>query len=822
MRNWPRNLWLLLGLLACTSSFGQPKGPDAPTLDWIELDRELIVVLTNDTTGRSNNPHEDFTLGVVNLPDGGVNHYHFEGYRLFQLAGPEVTLADRDDPAKVREVCQVDRKNWVTAIFNWDTFSADGSPMPPGLYAFHLQVDGQNEGIRHTFRITEDLFAHGDRRLVNHKRYYFAAVAYAHNEYAPFDPFTGEGQSTAYLEGQGNIGDGNHPYYVVIPHPVVDREVKARYGGVEVTRLAGIGNGGNFLDLNQESRDQIEAAVRAGQPFAGPLTYQGGKSPVEVRIYNPLAVKDGEYEITLVDTTMENDTLEESASWVLRKLSDPGAPVVVSDRPINSPNEQLIAAWGISVRIGQVPEVGAKADPTNGVVGYEEEYAGGPAAEPWIRGLPDGFRPGESWLAPYVFDYVANGPGEVDEHYDPTQAFSHIGPGTFVPYFLCDWRNKNSGQPYITPAWTDRNNGNNTVRQQSSLRALNNVDIVLTADKSLWSRCVIVESANRFYEENGFFAEGERVMFDLRDQPSVSKFDNDNDGRPDVETNPLPHEEEGMGWFPGYAMDVETGERLNIFFGENSVYNGSFLPELHNGGDMMFNPSSDIYVPVGGGQDFIFNYVAGGQHFIYVTNEPYDRCELLADRFEPSPSALRKVAGLKKITWAGFVVIPPTVHMRPYADGLIPEDVRIKLRVNNPYQVRAGTGDYNGYPTYRFRIEGQQATPLTPEGVADALDQIRIAPNPCSGAAGVARVINLPARCVVTLYTLDGRIVRQYQRDEQPEPPHGYGIPAGQVTPDLELALSSANGARLVSGVYLLHVRADGLGERTLQWVVIN
>ena len=27
-----------------------------------------------------------------------------------------------------------------------------------------------------------------------------------------------------------------------------------------------------------------------------------------------------------------------------------------------------------------------------------------------------------------------------------------------------------------------------------------------------------------------------------------------------------------MGWFPGYAIDVESGCRLNIFFGENSVY----------------------------------------------------------------------------------------------------------------------------------------------------------------------------------------------------------------------------------------------------------
>ena len=42
----------------------------------------------------------------------------------------------------------------------------------------------------------------------------------------------------------------------------------------------------------------------------------------------------------------------------------------------------------------------------------------------------------------------------------------------------------------------------------------------------------------------------------------------------------------GFGWFPGYAINVETGERLNIMFAENSedVYN--------HGNDMIFNPTN--------------------------------------------------------------------------------------------------------------------------------------------------------------------------------------------------------------------------------------
>ena len=34
-----------------------------------------------------------------------------------------------------------------------------------------------NEGVQHSFRILEDAFARGDRRLVNNKEYYFTVVA---------------------------------------------------------------------------------------------------------------------------------------------------------------------------------------------------------------------------------------------------------------------------------------------------------------------------------------------------------------------------------------------------------------------------------------------------------------------------------------------------------------------------------------------------------------------------------------------------------------------------------------------------------------------
>ena len=100
----------------------------------------------------------------------------------------------------------------------------------------------------------------------------------------------------------------------------------------------------------------------------------------------------------------------------------------------------------------------------------------------------------------------------------------------------------------------------------------NSVDIIFTNDQSKWSRCVIVEA-----QENPDLAVGGAVKMGLRESPSV-----DETGAPDGSGR------NGMGWFPGYAIDVETGERLNIVFAEDSWLTSD------NGNDMKWNPTSNI------------------------------------------------------------------------------------------------------------------------------------------------------------------------------------------------------------------------------------
>ncbi len=795
-------------------------GPDAPDMDFIELDRKIIAVLSNDTllinSNNANEQYSEIDLLAPSFLSEEERSYKFEGYIVYQLAGPEVTKGDYNNPDKARIIKMYDKKNGISEFYEWKTV-AQPNPDSPAIHYPELVLETAESGIRHTFEITTDQFADGDNRLINHRKYYFSVVAFAYNNWADFDANTGIGQRKQLLIGRRNIRT-----YTVIPRPIVDRSLNADYGdGPVITRVDGLGVGGNFLDLSDETRSLI-----LENKFEGEITYKAGRGPINVAVYNPLEVVDGEYELRFVDNNNADDELIDTATyWELRSLTDPAQGVIRAERNITELNEQVLQQYGFTVSIAQQTDVGDLADETNGAIGYEEEYADQEEL-PWFAGVSDDFG-GLTEL-----NFVPTNFGEAHYAYDPPKALSQIGPGYFVPYQLCDYRSRGveDGGPYITPAWR-HTNGGLVADPGNLLKNLNNVDIVFTSDKSKWSRCIIVETANNYYADLGLVTDGNAKQFDLRPQPAVSKDDNDGDGLPDPDGSGRM----GMGWFPGYAIDVETGQRLNIFFGENTAYDCSLYCENYEDGktttrDMMFNPTSQFFLETGD-LTSIFNFIGGGQHFVYVLNTPYDGCEELYNKFN-SPNQFAKVGVMQSITWAGWPMMLPGTKMKSYAEGLIPNDLIVKLRVNNPYQIATGTGDFNGYPTYRFKFEGAQPSALDEAGIESALDMINVVPNPYYGFSeyetsqfdNFVKITNLPAKCTVTIYSLDGKFIRRYNRDETGLVPDGNnrGVRQAQVDPDIIWDLKNHKGIPIAGGVYLIHVKAEGMGERVIKWFGTN
>ena len=141
----------------------------------------------------------------------------------------------------------------------------------------------------------------------------------------------------------------------------------------------------------------------------------------------------------------------------------------------------------------------------------------------------------------------------------------------------------------------------------NDLSQLPSIRFVFTADTSKWTRCPVVEMCDDYTQ-----AEGEARKFSARAHKSVNKLGDTLVGAATAAdlanpSSPAYISEYGMGWFPGYAINTITGERLNIMFGEDSRY------VQHNGRDMIWNPGSTT---IDGTQDYVF----GGRHYIYVLN----------------------------------------------------------------------------------------------------------------------------------------------------------------------------------------------------------
>ena len=233
--------------------------PDAPRLTIQELENELILTIDNPSS--SNNFEEAYEeLDEINIADPSVDRYYrFEGYQIYQLKDAETGVADISDPEKARLVAQCDIENDIDRVINFEFDEALGFSIPVEM------VDGSNNGIRHSFKLTEDKFAQGSPTLVNHKTYYYVAVAYAYNpvlkEYNPEDPTLLDGQRKPYISSRLNFDGTAISSTPLSPAPIPEAGGTLQlieYGSSpQITRLDGFGNGNRDLELTQESIDEI-------------------------------------------------------------------------------------------------------------------------------------------------------------------------------------------------------------------------------------------------------------------------------------------------------------------------------------------------------------------------------------------------------------------------------------------------------------------------------------------------------------------------------------------------------------------------------------
>ncbi len=789
-------------------------GPDSPVLEIVELDRKLVFKLT-DAYNSSTIGYEQIDPLIAPDPDWnfaqidsarrtGYFSYRFEGFQVFQVENANVSVDNLYDSQQSRLIFQCDIENDIDQLINY-TVNPDleGGPLVPQ----DMTLEANNSGIELSFTLTEDAFATGDRTLVNEKEYYFYIVAYAQNQYIKFDPRSqgddANAQKLPFLAGR-DLGNGQRAY-LGIPHRTQNRfggtQLGSDYGdGLPITRLEGTGNSGNFLRLTDETR---EAIVLNGDQTE--LDYEAGSGPVTIRVADPFEVKD-------TDFRLEFDLSATDSTWTLyevRERQGKGDTILAtSPNGVSFRGEYLVDNYGISILVTDqdAPGNDTLGISNNGIIGGEIVFAD-PVLQ-WLTGVQDNDNAGpQNWI-------LAGSQALADENDDSDYndfsgdnfgAFETILNGTWAPMFYTS--NVNSFN-------IQRSNG---IRPSSPtggyypIELMPNIDLVITPDHTKWTRSPVIEMG-----EDGDANKGGKFKFALRSDPSLIL-------QPD---GSLVEDPTSNGWsyFPGYAVDVETGKRLNITFGESSWL------KSENGDDMLWNPSDNLARR--------FDFALGGMHTIYIHradtatisisigNDVDVDMSYKGDNIDdhplkrwfdemnnPNPSIITGAYQVfRTVTWASVPLVSrPEFRFNDYRD--IPTEVRVSLRMEQPYRVGSYKDTYNGQPTYTFSTTGFEADLNNREVAENALDDVRVVPNPYYGSSAyedsqldnIVKITNLPDRCNISIFMTNGTLVRTINKDN--------------TLPFVEWDLRNDFNVPIASGIYLIHIDAGPIGETVVKWM---
>ena len=267
-------------------------------------------------------------------------------------------------------------------------------------------------------------------------------------------------------------------------------------------------------------------------------------------------------------------------------------------------------------------------------------------------------------------------------------------------------------------------------------------------------------------------------------------------------------------------INLETGERLNMMFGENSWL------VAENGRDMIWNPTARYYSYPD--PQILF----GGMHYVYVFGTSYRKFGAGANLFSydfpvyDAGSMLRYAIDSAFSDPNIFNVFPPALYSGAMYVGLplsiptenwLDNEVTIKIRVEKPYQryyskpIKSELGANDRYPEYTFSTDGISASYTNLEKAKSDLDLINVVPNPYYGYSSYeinqidnrVKIVNLPKTCTVTIYSLNGTLIRQFTKDE----PATY----------IDWNLKNFAGIPIAGGIYLIHVKAAA-GERIVKW----
>lgn len=695
-------------------------GPFAPDLDYEQQSEKFTFRIVNNP--KFNNPDHNYMEKIPSTLDLPENYYQLEGYQIYQVNSPLYNLNLLGDSNSI-VVYQCDKSNNITDLYNWE-YTLDSSNQKKWIKK--IKARGNNSGILEQFTIDQDFLEGGP--LLKNKEYYYVAVAYAHNNFQAFDSIQESGQKNTYLRSKNNVR-----IYTLKP------TFNENENSIKIARLEGEGTY-HFLNLDPIKYDSI---VYNG--FCKQLEFIPNNGPFDIFVVDSSLMKKGNKFLLQIKGPFNNQNstcafINESTYYEITDLQN--GRVYTSKDAINIHSDQYFEELGIIVSLHQPEVIGRSKNRQGGYFHQEFKYKDENGIK-WFESVPDIPDSNNNF-----FQFNAD-PAE-DITINNVQKISDMG--SFFPFVTAKTNVPGDDKFSISTMDPDLHSYfKNPSLNILDLKYLNNIDLVFTSDKSKWSRCMVVETAPLYYTL--FEAPLDKTkMLTVRKTKSVDK-----NGLPDNTST------QGYSWFPGYAIDLDKGERVNLFFGENTCLR--FL-DAKNGiepkttKDMLFNPGSDLFYDTSIMSPM--DVYLGGHHFIYITRQAYDGCTQLHQALNVPEITVSSWDAISSITWTGIPLLKKGESWLPLDKGLIPNDLTISMRIVKPFQFSQENTDLHDmrkcrsgleYPLYQFEL----ATKIVSSSHEHEA-QIDLPWSFKNNFQGFI-ISNVNKKCIVEVYNLSGQCI---------------------------------------------------------------
>lgn len=503
---------------------------------------------------------------------------------------------------------------------------------------------------------------------------------------------------------------------------------------VEVQRLDGRGNMGFAIDLVEESFNEV-----LEQNQTEYLKYKKNKSPIYVKIEDPGSHALGRFVLEFNNYGVGSTAID-TASWTIYRYdidTDELLDEVSSETTISIGDLQYIPQWGISVQIKNqayfIPP-GLSSLPVNRATApIQVSFHFEDQTEGWLTGVEDidGEHP-QNWILSGD-DFFGDESCYNSRPRDHQKNWQRLADGKVSHFrFL-----RNCGS--AAPVGGNSTLNINTAQIRSVLSQTSSVDLIFTQEKEKWTRSVVIELCD---DEN--LAQGSAQKMKPRNAPSVDK-NGFSAGHPDynAEEGDL-ISTTGMGWFPGYAIDVETGSRLNVVFGENSSLAGE------NGTDMKWNPTANTYSISG-------EPIYGGQHVIYVMQNNidnsdmpiYDSCAWFLNKIS-TDNQIQNRDAWKNATWTMYPILRE-------GHTLLEDSLLVRMRVSKAYENLTITDVNDGRPAFEWGISSLLSIFASIEESNHLAPSILVYPNPTSDKINLTWTNMQPKS--IQIYSMQGVLV---------------------------------------------------------------